>query len=517
MKARVRTILFVVLSLCLLGGSVFAGGGQESAATGPKKIVFQTFFGAGQEEVENGFVAQAVREAFPEWEFHVQWFTYSAYAEKLNLQIASGDLPDMTVVDTNIQLPRMVAEDQVIPLNDLLDEYGQNLLKFVPSWHWPAGTYDGKIMAIMNGWTTKKAGPYMRKDWLDNLGLDVPNTLEEFDAVLRAFTFDDPDGNGKDDTFGAGFREGVNWFDWVFHAVGVAPGHHHTGIWRKRGDRVEIDWVQPEMLDALKYIRGLYQDGVIIPESITFDGSQWGAAFTNGTMGTFYHFYGTLQAQQFSMLEKNPNVKLISVAPPLGPGGRGSSDEPMHWGFVISKKAQYPEEYVRLMDWFIGEGWDKLYGWFGGASPGRGFKELNAKGQAVAWSAEERSSKAVQDAMAEEAGERFYYITRPEDKWYATVSAEDRAFYLEQEKQTNIPEYYRARDNAQKYCFTSLKTKPVPSEMEYWGSLRTKYKEIMSTIVAAKDIDVDAVWKEWIDYWNVNGGETITQEVNDSL
>ena len=42
----------------------------------------------------------------------------------------------------------------------------------------------------------------IRQDWLDNLGLDMPETFEEFKEVMRAFTEDDPDGNGVDDTYG---------------------------------------------------------------------------------------------------------------------------------------------------------------------------------------------------------------------------------------------------------------------------------------------------------------------------
>lgn len=42
----------------------------------------------------------------------------------------------------------------------------------------------------------------IRKDWLDNLGLSIPETPEELLEICRAFTEDDPDGNGKDDTWG---------------------------------------------------------------------------------------------------------------------------------------------------------------------------------------------------------------------------------------------------------------------------------------------------------------------------
>lgn len=45
---------------------------------------------------------------------------------------------------------------------------------------------------------------WIRQDWLDNLNLEIPKTLDELEKVLYAFTFDDPDGNGVDDTYGLG-------------------------------------------------------------------------------------------------------------------------------------------------------------------------------------------------------------------------------------------------------------------------------------------------------------------------
>ena len=50
----------------------------------------------------------------------------------------------------------------------------------------------------------KREGLVIRKDWLDKLGLEVPTTPEELLAVAKAFTEQDPDGNGKNDTYGLG-------------------------------------------------------------------------------------------------------------------------------------------------------------------------------------------------------------------------------------------------------------------------------------------------------------------------
>ena len=51
---------------------------------------------------------------------------------------------------------------------------------------------------------------WIRTDWLDNLGLKAPTTMDELLEVARAFRYDDPDGNGQDDTWGIGFPEGIS-------------------------------------------------------------------------------------------------------------------------------------------------------------------------------------------------------------------------------------------------------------------------------------------------------------------
>lgn len=55
----------------------------------------------------------------------------------------------------------------------------------------PAGNLDGQQDVL-----------WLRKDWLDNLGLEVPKTMEDLEKVLTAFVEEDPDGNGVDDTTG---------------------------------------------------------------------------------------------------------------------------------------------------------------------------------------------------------------------------------------------------------------------------------------------------------------------------
>lgn len=80
----------------------------------------------------------------------------------------------------------------------------------------------------------------IRQDWLDNLGLEAPTTIDEFEEVIRAFTEDDPDGNGEKDTYGFTY-EGDTIYNngWCADPVtifSVYTGKNLPGQWQEDED-----------------------------------------------------------------------------------------------------------------------------------------------------------------------------------------------------------------------------------------------------------------------------------------
>lgn len=111
-----------------------------------------------------------------------------------------------------------------------------------------------------------------RQDWLDKLGLKAPETLDDFTEVMKAFTFNDPDGNGANDTYGyIGITGSSDWaFSPIFAAFGTYPG-----LWYAKEDgTVTRGEIEPGTKEALKYIKSLYDMGVIDPEWMTIDFEQ---------------------------------------------------------------------------------------------------------------------------------------------------------------------------------------------------------------------------------------------------
>ena len=136
-----------------------------------------------------------------------------------------------------------------------------------------AVSYRGRMMGIPGPSAGLDSYSYfwVRQDWLYNLGLAPPRTTEELLEMARAFTHDDPDGNGQDDTFAMMLDKGL-WYrsEGFFWSFGAYPD-----AWLEApGGGLMYGALQPEVKDALAALRHMHADGQLDPEWAVKDGSQ---------------------------------------------------------------------------------------------------------------------------------------------------------------------------------------------------------------------------------------------------
>lgn len=287
------------------------------------------------------------------------------YESLLDMKLAQGAIPDLFRIRQPQDLLKYQQQGVLaeIPV-DMLNTYAPNLMRIIrenaPAYE-NAGRIDGAYYGIpvINPTNIYRTPVVFRQDWLDKLGLPVPQTLADFERVIYAFTNDDPDGNGIKDTYGLS-SEGMNV---VFGAFGQIVFADQLYFSMKDGEQV-IGALQPEMKEALQYLRKWYRDGVIDPEFIT--GENKGSykhlshAFINGrigmtSMGNYYHWiqdgdyldwsYGsnghaveTPVQSTFNVKEltaKNPEARVVFGRPFTGPyGQRGSKGYDMLMSFT---------------------------------------------------------------------------------------------------------------------------------------------------------------------------------------
>ena len=222
----------------------------------------------------------------------------SDFDEKMNLCIGSGAIPDLMNVNA-AQYRALLKYDMIQPLDQYFEDYASDTLKgYVES----GGdelqkciTNDkGEMMAIpapsmMVGEINEM---WIRQDWLDNLGLEVPRTWDEMAAVAEAFVTQDPDGNGEADTIGIlgpGNSDHMNaignnqyGLDPLFSSFQSYPQY-----WLQDEDgTVKYGSIQPETRTALEKIQKLYTDKLIDPEMLVRSNCQ--EAVLSGKVGIFF-------------------------------------------------------------------------------------------------------------------------------------------------------------------------------------------------------------------------------------
>ena len=123
----------------------------------------------------------------------VKWSASSSdYNEKLNLAIAANDIPDILVVNEQ-QFRKLAQSDMLEDLTDYYDTYACDIIKQnIDSTDGKAlenATYDGKLLALPSVQVEADGDVLMwiRQDWLDELGLEAPTTIEELETVAKAF------------------------------------------------------------------------------------------------------------------------------------------------------------------------------------------------------------------------------------------------------------------------------------------------------------------------------------------
>lgn len=292
------------------------------------------------------------------------WVTSSSdYDEKMNLCIGSGTIPELMNVNVT-QYRALLKYDMIQPLDQYFDDYASDILKgYVESGGEELkkciSNDKGEMMAIpapsmMVGEMNEM---WIRQDWLDNLGLEVPRTWDEMAAVAEAFVTQDPDGNGEADTIGIlgpGNSNHIN--DIGDNQFGLDPlfcsFQSYPQYWLQDEDgTVKYGSIQPETRVALEKIQKLYTDKLIDPEMLVRSNCQ--EAVLSGKVGIFFGPWWSGYTVSDATLAGEADWRAYFT--PLSEDWNYYTHmpDPTSKYVVVSKSCKNPEAAIKIINYLI--------------------------------------------------------------------------------------------------------------------------------------------------------------------
>ncbi len=287
---------------------------------------------------------------------NVKWVPVPRWTaeQSYNLQIASGDVPDLIVEFDRGIVGRLIATGAFQPVTPLVQKYSTEYKNYIAkhSELLPYLTQDGEVYAMTASRTINQIANqaiWIRQDWLDKLKLKVPTTDDELFAVAKAFKEKDPDGNGKADTLGMTFQAQVNMVGGWYNA--------HGSFWYVEAGKLKFAETLDRYGDSLAFMKKMYDAGLIDPEYFTdttyAKGKQW---WVSGMAGIYLQGWA---GDDLVDLRKNvPTAKLTlipSIKTKYGTNGL-LQEPPANRYMLVSAKAKNPQAVMKFVDYMLREG-----------------------------------------------------------------------------------------------------------------------------------------------------------------
>lgn len=326
------------------------GKSEETSAEKGDPVTLTWLVGQTSAEVnDDAEVVKMIEERF-NIDMKAWYVDSNKFYENLNVRFAGGEMPDVLVIDNLSLLPTyveggIVAELPIETIREKAPNYAKVADENDDGTLWSTMIYNGKNYGVANPMDAVPMAMFWRKDWLDKLGLEVPETLDDYEKVLTAFVEQDPDGNGKKDTAGMAERA----FGAVFGAYGLRcvtggnPGFKVEEMQLGEDNVPFFPYIHPDAKLALAKLHDWYEKGILDKEFITGEnhgGYAWlSHSFMNGRIGLTsaqpYHYLNTdrdiTDEKTWGVCMKelkglNPDAEIVIGPAPVGPDGKSGTE-----------------------------------------------------------------------------------------------------------------------------------------------------------------------------------------------
>ena len=437
---------------------------------------------------EDNSVLQAIK-AKTNVTLKVTYVSAGDVVAKLNTLIAAKTLPDIFRVSS-------ISDAEMLKSNGMiadLTEYTKNAPAIQKELGETLATHplnkDGKIYALFSASSDYAQNMSIRTDWLKNVGLQMPTDLDTLYAVLDAFTNKDPDKDGKKDTVGLGASIVGNWnnFTTILGAYGIPCQAMGLRPIQLDNGTVTTAMKHKNYLEAIKYFRKLYENGLMDPDFATIPTMDSFGKLWNGNVGAFdFQCPGTTNNWLSRYTEKPaPTFDFATIKGPNGTAAQGKHYPSYLPTTLVSASCKAPEAAVRVLDYILSE-------------EGNTLVTLGVEGKHFEWVDKAAGTYKMIAPYDDSKTNRNDGVFVYSDYLKPTVTTERRTLNEQTKKGVEMADAMCTIEWP--FIYTSFDAEKV-----YGSNLKTIEKEIFCQLITTKG-DLEKEYKEGIARWEAEGG-----------
>jgi putative aldouronate transport system substrate-binding protein len=501
------TILLVLTALFPL--LCFAAGGSEGAATDEDLTEISVLvwdrgttpgdMGTVQENWYTDFVTENVAE------FGVKpVFVPIPRAEERQLlptMLAAGNAPDVSYTYNRTLINRYVSDDALIDFTDLFNEYSVNIKAKFSERDLQAGMFEGKMYTFRFVSNGSAGSAWIRKDWLDKLGMEEPETIDELYEVLKAFKEKDP-GNVGDALMPFALPKSRDfWNSQVMCGFTTEPPGPEKIL------MPSIMW--PEAKETVRWLNKLYHEGLYGDLTLDKNDDLFKEKIRRGEIGVFtHHYHAPWLYKLYEPLEENvPGAELTGIHPFHQEGKPRMyafyGGLPYGYFYFSAKTTKNPDKVMQYLDWLASE------------------ECMMTTGFGVEGKDYTLDSNGVPQIIDMDSFSKRVSWVKPQYNLILNPFAKQEDVFFRLEGQSmGVPERHMDEflENASVEPYSEAKYPAVdllaerPVNQKYWPTLDKMEKETLPTMMFVDPNEFDEKWDAFVKKYREQGGVACYEE-----
>lgn len=466
-----------------------------------------------QGTIEDNWWTRFVNEKVAKLGFQVKFIPIPRAQElqKLPTMLAAGEAPDICFSYDKGLYGVYLKNKALLDYTDLIKKYGKNIVKQFSADDLALGKSNGRIYSIVYRSVATADTTWVRKDWLDKIGMKPPTNPTEFYNMLKAFKEKDP-GKVGDKLIPFAFPSGRNYPFGIWWST-VLPGFlKEAPSPEKRHEILYPLW--PETKDCLRFLNKLYNEKLLADDFLLDkDETIFRQRITRGELGSMVEFahypyhsaYGNLEEN----LQKNiPDAQYISIFPWKNDASKENLIEivrgyPFGYFFFSPVTAKHPDLVVKYLDWLASDeaNWTA---WFG--IEGTDYKMVDGIPMPI--------DDAKYKARVPWIGSQYNTLRNPfvnlPETYIKRQAMDFNVKYREQFIKETI-----AGSKKIKY-YQPWITEATPLLDKYTAPLQKKWEDLQTKIITAPIADFDSIYDQGIKEYKREGGDEVAKEFADA-